>query len=99
MKTVHMRDSVVQDTYNPACICVRLQAPGVDLKPVPVLDGVGSQIAVQLEQGVLRVLWHHRLIWYCSDDNASSARTPSTGVKQACSIQISLSKEERGRAC
>ena len=60
--------ALVKSPYNPACISVRLEAPRVNLKPVAVLSGVGSEVAVQLEEGILRVLWHHRLIRDCSDN-------------------------------
>lgn len=51
--------------YNPSREGVRFQALGMDFKKVAIFDGVGPQVAVKLEKGVLRVLWQDGLVRHC----------------------------------
>jgi hypothetical protein len=51
--------------YNPARECLGFQALGMDFQPVSILDGVGPQVAVKLEECILCVLRHDGLIWNC----------------------------------
>lgn len=41
------------------------QALGMNFEEVPILDGIGPQVAVKLEESVLRVLWQDGLIRNC----------------------------------
>ena len=41
------------------------QALGMNFKEVAILDGVGPQVAIKLEESVLRVFWHDGFIRNC----------------------------------
>lgn len=63
-------------THNPAWKGVGLEPPAVDFKPVTILDGIGTKVAVELEEGILSMFRNKVLIWNCNAPPKVSALLP-----------------------
>lgn len=51
--------------HDPSREGVGFQALGMDFKEMAILDGVGPQVTVELEESVLRMLWQDSLVRNC----------------------------------